>query len=372
MNTMTITYEEYILLGILNANPTATYADLARHFDTSIHTIKRRILKLKEKGLYRGYYAVYNPTALGLQRFFIFIYLDSVKQYSLIERALDKHPYTIHRTRFYSPQLGVFAQFDYPSKDPKLLAKFFSHLRDIGIISAYTIIRSSGVSIRKPPDFQRFQWNTLVWSYDWEDFNEYIHSTNPLPLPPLRRNILALLKPIDLDILRKLTYNAEINQRELSRQMNINRTTIWRRINFLQEFVIDGYNAKISRSKFNLTANALILISYHKLKYMLSVFHALSQQAVRPPFRYHVELAESAERPHMMILYLSIPPHHEAQLIYTLSDLASYQIYNLDVSGDHSIRYAFYPGNFDWQNNKWKDEPDYVLKEPLAFISELK
>lgn len=367
---MVITYEEYTLLRVLNAEPTATYASLSRLFGTSIHTIKRRINTLKDKGLYNGYYAVYDPASLGFTRFFVFFYLDSINQYPNAELALDLHPYTIHRARFYSPQLGIFAQFDYPSKNPSLLAEFFVELKNLGIISAFSIVTSLGLRLRQPPDFKRFEWNTLVWSYEWEQFKSYITSKSEVETSfSIKEPVISQLKPIDLELLKKLTYDAEINQRELSREMDINRTTMWRRIKFLQDNVISGYNAKIDRSKFNLTANALILFSYHGRRDLFAVFDALQDQEIRPPFRYHVEIAETPNDPHLMLVYLSLPPHHEAQLIYTLADLATFNIYNLDVSGNHSIRYAFYPGNFDWENKKWKDDEEYVLKQPIEQLT---
>ena len=363
---MLLTYEDYILLRLLQTDPTITYVKLASYLNVSPHTVKRKVADLTKKGLYKGYYALYEPESLGLTHFFVFLFLDSVEKYEPLEQALDFQPYTVHRSRFFSPSLGVFAQFDYPSQEPKLLKEFFSKLVDEDIVSNYTLFRSIGVRKKFPLDLDRVSITDLSWSYDWQILkNQILANNNRTVLPKVRKSVLNQIKPLDLKILRFITYNANVSQREISKKLKENRTTIWRRIHFLEENVLSGYNAKINRQIFNLTSNKLLILSFPNSTLLNQVFSAFTNHKFRPPFRYHIEISENDNKKKQIIIYITLTPYHESQLVYTLAHYADYKLYSLDVFGNHSVRYAFYDGNFNSKKNYWKLDYEYVVQQPL-------
>ena len=125
---------EHALLTLLQNKPTITYAQIARYFNVSAPTGKKMVEKLRERGLYSGKYAQYDPRALGLERYIVVFTISNVKSYSELERILDAHPYTKYRARTYGSQLGLQATFDYPSDNPKYLVELFDYLKQRGIM----------------------------------------------------------------------------------------------------------------------------------------------------------------------------------------------------------------------------------------------
>ncbi|MHA1303963.1 MAG: winged helix-turn-helix transcriptional regulator, partial [Candidatus Heimdallarchaeaceae archaeon] len=341
-------------------------AELARILDVSPHTISRKIQSLKEKKLYSGYYALYDPNALGLTRYFVFLFIPDIDAFSQIEKFLDAHPYTIHRSRYYIPKLGVFAQIDFPSSDASLLTEFFDELAERKIISSYSLFRSTGVRNRFSLDLDKVSIYDISWSYDWTQLQHHISIRNDTPYFHSCKSILSRINPLDLKILRILSYDASISQRDLCRKFDVNRTMLWRRIHFLQEHVITGYSSKINRKVFNLTSSKILLLSFSDNSLLNSVYANFTNPNIKPPFRFHIEIVVDDKNCQHIILYITLPPYHESQLFYTLAQFAEYQTFSLDISGKHSIRYAFYEENFDFELHKWKLNHDYVVKKPLS------
>jgi len=358
---MDITQEEYQLLRILQARPTISYTEIANLFKISPATAKRKILLLRKKGLYSGKYALYYPTALQLFKHIAFLFIDRTKNFEKIENALRKHPYTTHRSRIYSPRLGVYAEFNFPQKEPVLLKQFFDQLKSHKLISDYWLLNSTHKQKLLSLNLNKISFEDFYWNFDWDEFREEMGKLEPKPLPKPAKNVLPEMKLLDLKILRVLTNDADISQRALSRSLGVDRTEVWRRIHFLESKVISSYKSKINRKRFNLTSNKILLLSFANEVELKRVFTAFASENIRPPFRYRIEVLEENK----ILMYIALPQYHEAQLFYVLNDIAQVESYDIDIVGRHGVRYSLYEPNFDEQHKQWKVSKEYVVDEPL-------
>ena len=107
---------------------------------------------------------------------------------------------------------------------------------------------------------------------------------------------------------------------------------------------------------------------FRKIIDLEKCFAFLVDDKVRPPFRYHVEIFKDKKNAKLLLLYISLPQYHEAQLIYLLSKIAKLIVYDIDTTGRNSVSYAFYQDNYDFKNSKWKDSQEYIVEEPLSNI----
>ncbi|MHA1667115.1 MAG: winged helix-turn-helix transcriptional regulator [Candidatus Heimdallarchaeaceae archaeon] len=361
-----INTQEYNLLILLQSQPTISYAEIAKHLKISPATAKRRVDYLKKKGLYSGKYALYSPSALGLTKFIVLAFVEKTKNLSILEKALKEHPYTHHRSRIYSPKLGVYSEFHFPSTDSSLLCRFFDLLIENNIVKEYSLFTSTNVEKNLPLDLSKISLENFYWEFNWDLLRKKIGKIK-LALPSkTKKSVLPLMKPIDFRILRILTYDADVSQREICRQLNVSRTEVWRRIHFLESNVITGYKAKINRKFFNVVSNKLIFLAFKDEKELKKLFSLLSNDKIRPPFRYRIEVITKQDNENILLLYISLPHYHEAQLFYFLNDYTTISNYDIDPVRKHGVRYSFYDLNYDSQNKEWILTEDYVVDNPIS------
>jgi len=357
--------DEYNLLVLLQSNPNISYTEIAQIFKFSPATAKRKVVELRKKGLYYGKYALFRPTTVGLNKYVILSFTDKAKNLETIERALREHPYTSHRSRIYVPRLGIYSEFNYPSEDPSLLKEFFEELKKRRVIYEYKIYKSTHIERNLSLNLKKISLDTLQWDFDWQVFRNKLNKIETATFPVPAESILSSMKLIDFKILRILTNDADISQRELSRRLKSDRTEVWRRIHFLEENVISGYKAKIDRKKFNITSNKIIFLHFKDDVLLWTYFSLFSNEEIRPPFRYRLEILQDSKKRKILLIYISLPQHHEAQLFYFINDDADVESYSIDPVGKHGVRYSFYEPNFDSKKREWKLSKQYVVSNPI-------
>lgn len=368
---MNITPKEHALLMLLQNNPTITYAEIARHFDVSPPTAKKMVEKLRARGLYAGKYAQYNPRALKLERYIVVATVPRVENYAKLEKVMDRHPYTRYRARIYGSQLGLQATFDFPADNPQYLEELYEELVKQEVIEKFEIYRSTGIGKYLPLDLTRVSIHSMNWEYDWKDFMKIDDQLKAqLSYETNHNYVIDKMKELDLKILRLLSYDADISQREMARKYNVDPTEIWRRVHFLEDNVITSYRAKINRTFFNVTSSKLIFMQFEEKEMLNKTFLLLSDEKRRPPFRYTLEILEDRNKNKNLMIFISLPQHHEAHLCYALYQLGKIKMYNLDTTGRSSVTYAFYEKNYDFNARTWKASRDYVITEPLQFEDE--
>lgn len=363
---MELSHEDYQLLLLLQNNPTITYAAIARKFNFTAPTAKRRVENLQEAGIYRGNSVQYDPHAIGLTRYVVISYISTPDSFPIIEEALRNHPYTYQRSRLYGTKLGVYAQFNYPSKDSRLLESFYSELQDQDIVTNYFIFKSTSIRKTLSINLDDLSLSSFEWDFDWQNFLLSLKNADNTSVPSIRKNVLAKMKPIDFKILHKLTTNANITQRQIAKELETDTTEIWRRIHFLKEHVLTGYFANIDRRFFNITSNKILLLSFENEEGLLKCYNVFINTDKRPPFRFHIEIFVDQKGQKNILLFVSLPQYHEAQLIYCLNYVTKkLRVLNVDTIGYNSIRYQFYANNFDELTHTWKLTKDYVFVSPL-------
>ncbi|MHA1352399.1 MAG: winged helix-turn-helix transcriptional regulator [Candidatus Heimdallarchaeaceae archaeon] len=364
-----ITKTDYQLLILLQSKPTISYSEIARIFNISSATAKRKIVELRNKGLYSGKYAQFYPTALGLNKFIVVSFVKSIKQILMLEKALREHPYTIHRSRIYSPKLGIYSEFNFPMENTSFLEEFYDNLKNEKVIDSFTIYESTHIEKTLPLNLNKVSLDTLSWEYDWNTLKESLDKTEKAVIPVPPRNMLKSMKELDFKILSILTVNADYSQREISRMLKRDRTEVWRRFKFLEENIISGYRSKINRQKFNITSNKIIFLRFEDELELWQYFSLLSDEQLRPPFRYRIEiLKEKNSMKKIFQIYISLPQNHEAQLFYFIADNTDFESYNIDTVGTHGVRYSFYEPNFDYNDWKWKINRKYVVTDAIRNI----
>lgn len=367
MTRSVLSKDEYNLLLILQSNPTIKNTEIAKELDVSNPTVTRKINKLKQKRLFTGIYAQYQPLKLGLIRHVFIFYLRHSSQFQIIERILDKHPYTVHRSRIYSPFLAIYSQFHYPEGNPTLLYEFINRLEELDIITNSSRYISTGIENSLSLSLESMSVDELQWSYDWNELYNKYQKAEPTSPNITYHSLLDEMQYEDFEILRILTHTqSNLKQRDICKKLGYDRTKVWRRFHFLEDNILTGYKASINRKFFNITSNKIILLHFQDNKDLYKTFNLLTDEEIRPPFRYFLEIITDELNDKRLLLYISLPQYHDAQLFYFLNDISTdIQVYNIDTIGDHAVRYAFYEKNFNPETKNWIVNRDYVVEDPI-------
>ncbi len=376
-----LSFQDYQLLLLLQNDPTLSYKKIAKELGVSAPTAKNWVKKLREIGVYRGKTVLYKPESLGLTRFLFLIFSRGVGELEQLELALKYHPYIVSRSRLYGSRLGLISQFNYPSEDPTMLIDFFERLKELGLVQSFLYYKSLGVRKSMSIDLKRLSLSTFKWHYDWSHCLELLSDIKVESFPQSSKSVFDQMKPVDFKILEILTkgkiplaaggYDTELTQAKISSYLNIQSTEMWRRYHFLEENVLSGYTSRFSREFFNISSDKIIFMSFANDEELLKCYYLFSDEKEGPPFRYHIELFYDKQKRKHLVLYVSLPQYHEAQLIYCLSKVSSIRVFNVDSIGRNSVSYAFYPEAVDTEAKCWKLDKEFVLDTPLNEITEI-
>ncbi len=350
------------LLQIIELSPTITIRELAIKANTSWVTAKKHLQKLRKAKILSNPIAVFNSLHLGLERHVIFFKAASEKEILQLEQACDLHPYTHYRSRIYGPFAGVFAQFDIPPKAELLLHRFFQELQKMGISKGYVMGKSTGYRLSTTTNLQKYDSTSMSWKYDWYPWLEEICSvSNKLPDIALKNEpVDSLPSGVELEILRRMTANADVSQSELEAELSLSQSTISRKMILVRENYIDSIRAQIDRSRFDISSTKLFYCPDASDDNRATIYNALLSK-LAPPFPLAIDLLERGG----FLLWGRMPPSHEHSLFYALwTKLPSLQVFTMDTVRNHSRLYWFYPENISAEGN-WKSDDEWLLHEPL-------
>ncbi len=351
------------LLQLIELAPTMSVRELAEKAGTSWITAKKHLQHLKDIGVLSAPIAVFNPTSLGLNRYIVFFLASDLRQIERLEKACDIHPYTHYRSRIYGPYPGIFAQFDIPASAVANLKEFLSKLKEIDICDNVVVEPSSGHRTTTVTNLDHYQPDTMSWQYDWTSWSKEITSS-PNELPDIEPNHLGRVSEfsmIDLKILRDLTSNAKISQKNLREKYSISQSSTSRKVIDIMKNHIESVRAQIDRSQFDIVSTKLFYCDEADNVNRNKLFNAFSFKSA-PPFPLSVDLLKSGG----VILWGRMPPSHEHHLFYSLWHLLPrLQVFTMDTVGGHSCLYWFYPENYNESKNNWKTGRQWVVDTPF-------
>ncbi len=349
------------ILQILEFSPTIPVKQLAENVGTSWITANRHIEHLRESGILSNSYAVFDPGRLGLVRHVVFFTASSETQVEKLEMACDLHPYTHYRARIYGPSTGLFTQFDIPLSGTQHLSEFLEALQDLGFSSDVQDIPSTGHRVSTPANLERFDSQNQSWNYDWNQWPNIIDSCTTEIETPEQDLQTPELSSVELGVLRDLTSNADISQREIQEKYSVSQSTASRKMALVEEQFIESIRARIDRSRFDVTSTKLFFSTQAEQGAREKLFNALQREDA-PPFPLSIDLLDEGA----LLLWGRMPPTHEHNLFYALwRYLPEIRVFTMDTVGNHSSLYWFYPENYDLDRNSWKVSKEWMVTIPL-------
>jgi len=354
------------LLHLIELRPTISVQELAKKTGVSWITANRHIQRLRDERILSDPVAVFNPGSFGLVRHVVFVECRNEDSLRTIELACDLHPYTHYRSRVYGPYPGAFAQFDIPVGGERHLVTFFNRLSNISACDVRVLRKSSGYRKSTVPNLALFDPKSMTWEYDWSAWTDAIAQAStklPSDVPPSERRTSTPpnLTRTDLEILRELTANANINQSSLQKRLSLSQSTVSRKVIFLRESFIDSVRAQIDRSRFDITSTKMFYCDEVDIETQARLFNALHSESA-PPFPMSIDLLDG----NALLLWGRMPPSHEHSLFYVLwRYLPGLQVFTMDTVRDHSRLYWFYPENFDVDTQSWRNDERWMVDEPL-------
>ncbi len=349
------------LLHIIELDPTISVQELAKKTGVSWITANRHIKRLREERVLSEPIAVFNPDRLGLERHVVMLKATSENDLEVLEVACDVHPYTHYRVRTYGPYTGLFAQFDIPSDGVGNLHKFLDELSRLNICEVVEARRSTGHRTSTRTNLQKFDSKTMTWDYDWEEWTHAIAKTSDHIQPMSPSKEISTLTPVDLQILRELTANANVNQTVLQEKLSLSQSSVSRKVLALTENYIESVRAQIDRSIFDVTSTKMFYCPRVDDPTRYRLFNSFSLENA-PPFPIYIDLLDA----NGVLIWGRMPPSHEHRLFYTLWQyLPSLQVFTMDTVRNHSQLYWFYPDNYDAEKKRWRSDSDWMIEQPL-------
>ncbi|MFW9994563.1 MAG: Lrp/AsnC family transcriptional regulator [Candidatus Odinarchaeota archaeon] len=359
-----LTETDLKILRALQYNPRISYAELAAELKVTPPTAKTRVESLTERKILKNSYAIYSPEALGLSRFkVLFQVAPSSSKLISLEKALDIHPYTHYRTRFYGDRLGLFSDFDISERGQKLLVAFLDGLKKLEIIESYQMTKSTGIRVSTFPDLNVWNPNDASWQYNWESWEKQLESPDLSLKIPGPRPDHGPFDQLTLQLLSEVTLNADVKQTVHARKYGVSRSTISKKMDFIYRNLITDVWSYFERRYFDLNSYKCFCSSSSDNKTVNSLIRTLLGDK-KPPFRINLDVTENG-----LYMVVNMPTYHESQIVYRIIDhFPDTKILTLDINTPSGVTYPFYDVNYIANKDTWKLTREYVVDRPLEIL----
>ncbi len=350
---------EMAILLALEEDPLLPLKTVAERARLSWPTVKKKYTELHETNILRNPMAAYTPEVMDLERVVVFANIPTLNALQMVELACNEHPYTSYRVRTLHGKFGLFIQFNTPVGSRKNVKTFMDQLVEIGVVSTYMLYASSGRRKDFFPSLSKFDIKTMEWDFSWREWMENLHSGGRAEIERKGRlEDFDRIKKVHFDILRILTRDASMKQREISEELNLKKSTMNDHYRFVMNNLVSHIRLNYDRSRFNLSETYLLHIHDSKnLDPLIS--HILTDT---PPFRLSVDLMEDKS----MTMWANMSRSQFKEFSYAIwEEFPQTEFYQLNTSDEGAARYWFYPANFDFERHWWRDSQIYMVDDPI-------
>ncbi len=338
-----------------------TLTELAKRADLSRPTVKKRLIELKEREIIKDPFMIYQPETMGLTKVNVFCDTNDFDSLTILEQLGTIHPYTHYRGRIIGKKFGLFIQFNIPKGTIHLLEELFTWLKNENLISDFKIVQSAGKRLRIFPDLNKFNPHTSTWDFSWQKWfaDLHLYSSSFSDNTP---------KPCDFDdfkethfhILRDLTNNASLQQKDLREKYGLSKAEMSRQYNYVMDNFISSVRHHYNREIFELTETYLILVHSVPESKKNQLYNKL--KAISPPFDLSYDIIENGD----LFFWINMSTKQSIEFAFnTWTHLENVEIYLLDTRPKSSVMYLFYPENFDFDTLEWKKTNEYMLEQPI-------
>lgn len=353
---------DYKLLLALESNPLMSVSDLAQKTGLAWKTVKKHLAQLKERKILLAPVAIYSPEKLGLQKVGVLVYLPTYNSLQILEDACREHPYTSYRSRFFAGNFGLFIQFNIPKGTLHYLQEFFLQLQKKGHIINLEFIEILPSGFELFPTLSKFDFQLGLWDFDW---GKWLQKRDKIKQTPIQTTVfdastLQLIKDEHLEILRDFTKAADIKQIEIMEKYGLAKATAHRYYSFVREQLVSSVRLNYDRRYFQLNETYLAIIDGLSQEDINALYSLLQQYP--PPFRLSVNILKK----NSLLLWISMNANMANNFAYTIwQQFSNTKIIHLNTQQKNSMRYWFYPLNFDLASKTWKASFEYMVEAPL-------
>ncbi len=359
---MEITNEHFNLLIELRKNPLASLESLGKRLGIAPNTVRARIARLKADGVLRGdetytdpvlgerkrteVVGIYDPAKIGLFRVHvIFQDIPSHKAWQTINNLLDSHPYTYYKVSGFDRGMNIYSQFDLPLSTLEIFEDWIRKKNE-GVNCDRVLIFSPRFFLNTEDQLTNWDAETHSWKYEipaFTDCDGHHHQTSPYSVEQVQ------MKMLDLNLLRELTINGKVHQRDILPSYDVDQSTLSRRIARLRKAgVIQRFNLIYNRSVFNLDSVFLIWGRHDRMGCFIeriSDFPFLSNLSFDPTGNF--------------LWHIHCPTTVAGDLFRELFNIG--EVHMMTIQQSTGLRYYFYPRNHTGKN--WITDREYICPD---------
>ena len=210
---MRLTSKDVSILSALGRDPLGSVKELSLDAGVTPITFSNRFRQLRQDNILLSISAQLSYSILGLDGILLFLEVP-FNNIEVVERSLDKHPYTRYRVRCLGDTNGIYAVMAIPQGSISLLLKFCDELRRMGLVNRYRYEYSVAAWSHTETDFKYYDIRSDSWDFDWASWMRGF-TRDPPPLPSYSV-VMDQLDERDMKILRQLTMDARDKKKDIA------------------------------------------------------------------------------------------------------------------------------------------------------------
>jgi len=283
-------------------------------------------------------------------------------RWSVVERALDLHPYTRYRVRCKGALSGHLALFAVPYGTLHLLQSFLEGLQAFlgsgAEVQLHPVIADPGY---RETDFGLLG-KDMQWSFDWAEWTGATLAGRK-PLAPKKPSLLHLLDRRDIRILRELSIDYRQERTRIAEAVGIAPYALSKRMRFLREKdILTGHCIAFNRSLVGLLSNVVFVC-----RSSVAATEVAANGAALLPFQSALYPIEGG-----FILHLDQLPSKDYPRISSVMQKIATRATSLWCDYTSSWRYYFDNEPTNFGRDGWRADAGYVRDHVLAALRQAK
>jgi len=366
--------QQKIIVSLLE-NPLKSLKELSENVSLSVPTLKKRLQEMYDDKIIIAINAHPKVEELGLKRVHVISTIKNKNYLKIFEKACDLHPYTRYRSTAIGTTFNCYSQFEIPDNETALdlLELYFQKLYQLNIILDYKIYKGDGFTYHIYPNLSKYNPDD-GWMFDWDSWNTTLINARDTLSVKVQTAMAEKNKakidpteftPLRFDILRYCSIDGTIKQSVLTKKtdLQLSKSEANRQYNYVKDNMVDSFELYYNRNYFDLNDTNIFFITNVNKQKQAKLMNTLLDNP--PPFRFSIDLLEN----NSIFLYGNLNYKDLYRFVDSLwSEFDEIEMYRLNSSIDSSIRYYFWPDNFDFEKKTWKIDYDYMLTNPINEI----
>ncbi|MCY3411595.1 MAG: hypothetical protein INQ03_08200 [Candidatus Heimdallarchaeota archaeon] len=291
---------------------------------------------------------VFVPEKLGLIVIHFIITSETLEDLEFVEMAIQEHPYKMNIFRIYVTEISMYVRFISPKNSLYHILLFFMKLKKLHKITNYTLNLS----------LNRFTYSS---SHHKENFNymTWFEEKKEIVIPEREQLEIPLLTKLHLEIIKLLSIDPSMSLYAIKLHLHDDDVEILKAYELVNQHLLYP-KVKMENNTLKGHNKYLLRIFNKNEEDAISLFSSIKNNPL--PFNVSIDMCHD----HTIYFWCEATPNEMVKFFKALwSFYPDVELLILDFKYGKYQYFWLEPENFDFVNQKWRNDAEFMILKPM-------